>query len=51
MGLVHQGTSCVFFPQWDPEDVNLGGNKDSMETLRSQAHRWSVKPVDLPSDE
>ncbi|XP_024847501.1 transmembrane protein 44 isoform X3 [Bos indicus] len=37
--------------QWDPEDVNLGGNKDSMETLRSQAHRWSVKPVDLPSDE
>ncbi|XP_065798505.1 transmembrane protein 44 isoform X5 [Muntiacus reevesi] len=22
--------------QWDPEDVNLGGNKDSMETLRSQ---------------
>ncbi|XP_069413408.1 transmembrane protein 44 isoform X4 [Ovis canadensis] len=37
--------------EWDPEDVNLGGNKDSMETLRSQAHRWSVKPVDLPSDE
>ncbi|XP_061268435.1 transmembrane protein 44 isoform X3 [Bos javanicus] len=37
--------------QWDPEDVNLGGNKDIMETLRSQAHRWSVKPVDLPSDE
>ncbi|XP_043329261.1 transmembrane protein 44 isoform X7 [Cervus canadensis] len=37
--------------QWDPEDVNLGGNKDSMETLRSQVHRWSVKPVDLPSDE
>ncbi|XP_025141994.3 transmembrane protein 44 isoform X3 [Bubalus bubalis] len=37
--------------QWDPEDVNLGGNKDSMETVRSQAHRWSVKPVDLPSDE
>ncbi|XP_040123634.1 transmembrane protein 44 isoform X3 [Oryx dammah] len=36
--------------QWDPEDVNLGGNKDSMDTLRSQAHRWSVKPVDLPSD-
>ncbi|XP_055263492.1 transmembrane protein 44 isoform X4 [Moschus berezovskii] len=37
--------------QWDPEDVNLGGNKDSMDTLRAQAHRWSVKPVDLPSDE
>ncbi|KAF4020868.1 hypothetical protein G4228_012717 [Cervus hanglu yarkandensis] len=37
--------------EWDPEDVNLGGNKDSMETLRSQVHRWSVKPVDLPSDE
>ncbi|XP_057596170.1 transmembrane protein 44 isoform X2 [Hippopotamus amphibius kiboko] len=37
--------------EWDPEDVNLGGNKDSMEILRPQVHRWSVKPVDLTADE
>lgn len=49
-GLFHQGTSCVFSPQWDPEDVNLGGNKDNMELFRPRVHRWSMKPVDLTSD-
>ncbi|XP_047645053.1 transmembrane protein 44 isoform X1 [Phacochoerus africanus] len=37
--------------QWDPEDVNPGGNKDNTEIPRSQVHSWSVKPVDLTSDE
>lgn len=50
-GLFHQGTSCIFSPQWDPEDVNLERNKDNMQMLRSQVHKWSVKPVDLTSDE
>ncbi|XP_024607871.1 transmembrane protein 44 [Neophocaena asiaeorientalis asiaeorientalis] len=36
--------------QWDPEDVNLGGNKDNMELFRPRVHRWSMKPVDLTSD-
>ncbi|XP_060006314.1 transmembrane protein 44 isoform X6 [Lagenorhynchus albirostris] len=36
--------------QWDPEDVNLGGNKDNMEIFRPRVHRWSMKPVDLTSD-
>lgn len=37
--------------EWDPEDVNPGGNKDNTEIPRSQVHSWSVKPVDLTSDE
>ncbi|KAM9089835.1 transmembrane protein 44 isoform 4-T4 [Megaptera novaeangliae] len=36
--------------EWDPEDVNLGGNKDNMEIFRPRVHRWSMKPVDLTSD-
>ncbi|XP_040606915.1 transmembrane protein 44 isoform X2 [Mesocricetus auratus] len=37
--------------QWDPEDVNLERNKDSVELLRSQKHRGSLSPVDLTSDD
>uniref|UniRef100_A0A667H9L4 Transmembrane protein 44 n=1 Tax=Lynx canadensis TaxID=61383 RepID=A0A667H9L4_LYNCA len=37
--------------QWDPEDVNLEGNKDNVEMLRSQVHRCSMGPVVLTSDE
>ncbi|XP_034855744.1 transmembrane protein 44 isoform X3 [Mirounga leonina] len=37
--------------QWDPEDINLEGNKDNMEMLRSQVHRSSMGPVALTSDE
>lgn len=37
--------------QWDPEDVNLEGNKDNVELLRSQVHRCSMRPMDLTSDE
>lgn len=37
--------------QWDPEDVNLEGNKDNVEMLRSQAHRSSLGPVALTSEE
>uniref|UniRef100_A0A452RAF1 Transmembrane protein 44 n=1 Tax=Ursus americanus TaxID=9643 RepID=A0A452RAF1_URSAM len=37
--------------QWDPEDVNLEGNKDNVEMLRSQAHRSSLGPVALTSKE
>jgi len=37
--------------EWDPEDINLEGNKDNMEMLRSQAHRSSVGPAALTSDE
>ncbi|XP_027625251.1 transmembrane protein 44, partial [Tupaia chinensis] len=33
--------------QWDPEDVNLGGSKDSVEMLRLQVHGGSLRPVDL----
>ncbi|XP_034371716.1 transmembrane protein 44 isoform X4 [Arvicanthis niloticus] len=36
--------------QWDPEDVNLERKKDP-ELLRSQAHRASLSPVDLTSDD
>lgn len=50
-GLFHQSTFSVFSPQWDPEDVNLEGNKDNVEMLRSQAHSCSARPVDLTSDE
>ncbi|XP_059247241.1 transmembrane protein 44 isoform X2 [Mustela nigripes] len=37
--------------QWDPEDVNLEGNKDNVDMLGSQAHRGSMGPVVLTSDE
>ncbi|XP_047589420.1 transmembrane protein 44 isoform X10 [Lutra lutra] len=37
--------------QWDPEDVNLKGNKDNVDMLGSQAHRGSMGPVVLTSDE
>ncbi|VFV31980.1 low quality protein: transmembrane [Lynx pardinus] len=37
--------------EWDPEDVNLEGNKDNVEMLRSQVHRCSMGPVVLTSDE
>ncbi|XP_073087978.1 transmembrane protein 44 isoform X4 [Manis javanica] len=37
--------------EWDPEDVNLEGNKDNVELLRSQVHRCSMRPMDLTSDE
>uniref|UniRef100_A0A9L0T1Y5 Transmembrane protein 44 n=1 Tax=Equus caballus TaxID=9796 RepID=A0A9L0T1Y5_HORSE len=37
--------------EWDPEDVNLEGNKDNVEMLRSQVHSCSARPVDLTSDE
>ncbi|XP_037381205.1 transmembrane protein 44 [Talpa occidentalis] len=37
--------------QWDPEDVNLEMNKNNIEMLRSQVHRFSMRSVDLPSDE
>ncbi|XP_069885969.1 transmembrane protein 44 isoform X2 [Dipodomys merriami] len=37
--------------EWDPEDVNLEMNRDNMETLRSQVHRGSVRPVDLTPDD
>ncbi|XP_029422257.1 transmembrane protein 44 isoform X4 [Nannospalax galili] len=36
--------------EWDPEDVILERDKDSMELLRSQMHRDSLSPVDLTSD-
>ena len=49
--LFHPGTICVFSLQWDPEDVNLEGNQDNVEMLRSQAHRSSLGPVVLMSDE
>ncbi|VCX09064.1 unnamed protein product, partial [Gulo gulo] len=37
--------------QWDPEDVNLEGNKDNIDMLGSQAHRGSMGPAVLTSDE
>ncbi|XP_014638560.1 PREDICTED: transmembrane protein 44 isoform X2 [Ceratotherium simum simum] len=37
--------------EWDPEDVNLKGNKDDVEKLRSQVHSCSMRPVGLTSDE
>ncbi|XP_032725181.1 transmembrane protein 44 isoform X7 [Lontra canadensis] len=37
--------------QWDPEDVNLEGKKDNVDMLGSQAHRGSMGPVVLMSDE
>ncbi|KAL2804923.1 transmembrane protein 44 isoform b [Daubentonia madagascariensis] len=37
--------------EWDPEDVNLERHKDSMEMLRSQVHRGSLRLVDLTSDD
>ncbi|XP_036896070.1 transmembrane protein 44 isoform X2 [Sturnira hondurensis] len=37
--------------EWANEDTSLEGNKDNMEMLRSQAHRRSMRPFDLTSDE
>ncbi|XP_048202872.1 transmembrane protein 44 isoform X2 [Perognathus longimembris pacificus] len=37
--------------EWDPEDVNLERNSENMESLRSQVHRDSVRPVDLTPDD
>ncbi|XP_073751422.1 transmembrane protein 44 isoform X10 [Callorhinus ursinus] len=45
------GRAHATFLSWDPEDVNLEGNKDNMEMLRSQVHRSSMGPVALISDE
>nr|KAF6383954.1 transmembrane protein 44 [Pipistrellus kuhlii] len=35
----------------DPEDINLEGNKDHVEMLRSQMQRCPMRPVDLTSEE
>ncbi|XP_027442125.1 transmembrane protein 44 isoform X16 [Zalophus californianus] len=45
------GRAHATFLSWDPEDVNLEGNKDNMEMLRFQVHRSSMGPVALISDE
>uniref|UniRef100_A0A8C9GNA9 Transmembrane protein 44 n=1 Tax=Piliocolobus tephrosceles TaxID=591936 RepID=A0A8C9GNA9_9PRIM len=37
--------------QWDPEDVNLEGNKDKVELLRSQVRRDSGRPAHLRNDD
>ncbi|XP_045857658.1 transmembrane protein 44 isoform X3 [Meles meles] len=37
--------------QWDPEDVNLEGNKDNIDMLGSQAHKDSAGLAVLTSDE
>ncbi|KAM5276116.1 transmembrane protein 44 isoform 1-T1 [Hipposideros larvatus] len=37
--------------QWDPEDVNLEGNKGNMEMLRCQMYRCFVSPGELTSEE